>query len=142
MSHTDETRDKAEGLLFMRILRSIGGDRPVVTDEEVAYYREHPDEIDVATSPGQIHRQFLWLGSLTGLAAFVLAKVVAWSSAEEVLGEFVDNLVVDLLFEVGVAMIGASVTAYLLGVLLVESQKQARQWRQELRKRVGLADDD
>jgi hypothetical protein len=39
-------------------------------------------------------------------------------------------------FEIGVALIGASVTAYLLGILLNRQQSSAKKWRSELRKRI------
>lgn len=136
MTSDQPKSEKAEDLFWTRVLRGIAGERPEVTDEEVAYYRAHPDEIDLATSPSRIHRVFLLLGSVAGLGTVVLAKVVAAAPAEEFVGDFLDNLFVDLLFEVGVALIGASVTAYLLGVLLTSSQRSARAWRQALRRRI------
>ena len=37
-----------------------------VTDEEVRYYSEHPDEIDEITAPVNVHKAFLWIGALLG----------------------------------------------------------------------------
>ncbi|HIF00962.1 MAG TPA: hypothetical protein EYG03_03310 [Planctomycetes bacterium] len=38
-----------------------------VTDDEVVYFREHPDEIDEISAPLNIHKLFLWLGLLVGM---------------------------------------------------------------------------
>ena len=43
---------------------------------------------------------------------------------------------VDIVFEVGVALIGAAVTAYLLGILLNQQQDRAAAWRSEIRRRI------
>ena len=41
-----------------------------VTDEEVRYFRDHPDQIDEVSAPVKVHLIFLWAGGLLG-AAFV-----------------------------------------------------------------------
>ena len=38
-----------------------------------------------------------------------------------------------IIFEVGVALIGAAVTAYILGILLNQQQDKAATWRSEIR---------
>ena len=42
------------------------------------------------------------------------------------------------IFEVGVALIGAAVTAYILGILLNQQQDNAAAWRSEIRRRIGV----
>ena len=37
-----------------------------VTEEELNYFAEHPDEIDEITAPVNIHKLFLWAGTLLG----------------------------------------------------------------------------
>jgi len=43
---------------------------------------------------------------------------------------------VDIIFEIGVALIGAAVTAYILGILLNKQQDNAAEWRSEIRRRI------
>ena len=44
------------------------------------------------------------------------------------------EFVIDIVFEIGVALIGAAVTAYLLGILLNRQQENAAAWRTEIRR--------
>lgn len=44
------------------------------------------------------------------------------------------EFVIDIIYESGIALIGAAVTAYMLGVLLNKQQENAVKWREEIRK--------
>jgi hypothetical protein len=50
------------------------------------------------------------------------------------------EFVIDIVFEVGVALIGAAVTAYILGILLNQQQDAAAKWRLEIRRRIGASE--
>ena len=108
-----------------------------VTDEEVAYFREHPDEIDEITAPINIHKHFLWLGLLLGTVLVGISKALDYSVILAVLRQGAREFVVDIVFEVGVALIGAAITAYILGIVLNKQQENAAEWRAEIRRRIG-----
>jgi uncharacterized membrane protein YedE/YeeE len=108
-----------------------------VTDEEVAYFREHPDEIDEITAPLHIHKLFLWLGLLLGTVLVGISKALNYSVILAVLRQGAREFVVDIVFEVGVALIGAALTAYILGIVLNKQQENAAGWRAEIRRRIG-----
>jgi hypothetical protein len=55
-----------------------------------------------------------------------------------ILSEGFIEFVVDIIFEIGVALIGAAVTAYILGILLNQQQDNAAVWRSEIRRRIGV----
>ncbi|MEM1362443.1 MAG: hypothetical protein AAGF94_12120 [Pseudomonadota bacterium] len=140
----EERLAQRDALIWQRVWRGFSRTKPDVTDDEVAYFSAHPEEIEAAVAPGRIHQWFLLLGSAAGFLLLVVSKLIDYLRLTEWLGEFLNELIVDLLFEVGVALIGAAVTAYLLGVLLVVQQKNARIWRQELRRQIEekkVADD-
>lgn len=60
--------------LFLRMLFR----RPAeITDEELAYFAEHPDQIDEFTAPINIHRLFLWAGALLGAGSSDRAPVIS-----------------------------------------------------------------
>ena len=103
----------------------------------MAYFRKNPDEIDAASAPARIHRLFLLLGTLAGLCLVALSKVVARTPLEHLVGAAVEEFLTDVVFEMGVALIGAAVTAYFLGVLLTVQQRNARTWRKDLRARIA-----
>jgi hypothetical protein len=48
---------------------------------------------------------------------------------------------IDIVFESGVALIGAAVTAYILGILLNRQQENATRWRGEVRRAIGAMQD-
>mgnify|MGYP001552197797 CR=1 FL=1 len=108
-------------------------------EEEMAYFREHPEQIDEVTAPVNIHKLFLWAGALLGAFFVALSKLLVHS---EVLIQHlvVREYVIDIVFESGVALIGAAMTAYILGILLDKQQKNAAHWRSEIRRRLGQPD--
>jgi hypothetical protein len=108
-----------------------------VTDEEMAYFRDHPDQIEEISAPVAVHKLFLWVGALLGTACVGLSKVIKFSQIA-ILSEGFIEFVVDIIFEIGVALIGAAVTAYILGILLNQQQDNAAVWRSEIRRRIGV----
>jgi hypothetical protein len=108
-------------------------------EEEMAYFREHPEQIDEVTAPVNIHKLFLWAGALLGAFFVALSKLLVHS---EVLIQHlvVREYVIDIVFESGVALIGAAITAFILGILLDKQQKNAAHWRSEIRRRLGQPD--
>ena len=108
-----------------------------VTAEEVGYFRDHPDQIENWTAPVSVHKMFLWGGALLGTAFVALSKVLKYFQLVAFMSEGLREFVIDIVFESGVALIGAAVTAYLLGILLNQQQENAAQWRGEVRRRIG-----
>ena len=121
--------------MFLKLFLKSAPDR--VTDEEVAYFRDHPDQIDEISTPVAVHKLFLWVGALLGTACVGLSKAIKFSQTTILSGGFLE-FVVDIIFEVGVALIGAAVTAYILGILLNQQQDNAAAWRSEIRRRIGV----
>ena len=111
-----------------------------VTEEELAYFRSHPDQIDEVTAPVNVHKLFLWAGSLLGATFVGLSKILKYSELVA-LSEGYREFVIDIVFEVGVALIGAGVTAYLLGILLDKQQENAAKWRSEIRRKLAEGHD-
>ena len=108
-------------------------------EEELAYFREHPDQIDEVTAPVNIHKLFLWVGALLGAFCVAISKLMLHSEVliqHLVLREYL----IDIVFESGVALIGAAVTAYILGIMLDKQQENAAHWRSEIRRRLGQPD--
>lgn len=108
-----------------------------VTEEEVIYFRDHPDQIDEITAPVNVHKLFLWAGALLGISCVALSKVLKYFQIFAAMSEGFREFVIDIVFEIGVALIGAAVTAYVLGILLNQQQKNATKWREEIRRRIS-----
>lgn len=107
-----------------------------VTEEQMAYFGEHPDQIDEVAAPLNIYRFFLTAGAGLGVLLVALSKFLKFSQALGFLSDGVKEFAVDIVYESGIALIGAVVTAYVLGVLLKKHQENAAAWRAELRRRL------
>ena len=123
-----------EDRIFIKLFLKSAPDE--VTDEEVAYFHEHPDQIDEITAPVYVHKLFLWTGTFLGVALVAISKMIKLFHLA-VMSEIVREFMVDIVFEIGVALIGAAVTAYILGILLNQQQDNATKWRSEIRRRIG-----
>ncbi|EXC28614.1 MULTISPECIES: hypothetical protein [Acinetobacter calcoaceticus/baumannii complex] len=119
--------------LFIKLLFKSTSE---VTDEEIEYYRKYPDQIDQVTAPLNIHKIFLWAGALLGVVVVAIAKFLKFSGSLDFLSEGMLEFVIDIIYETGIALIGAAVTAYMLGVLLNKQQENATKWREEVRRRI------
>ena len=119
--------------LFIKLLFKSNSE---VTDEEIEYYRKYPDQIDQVTAPLNIHKIFLWAGALLGVVVVAVAKFLKFSGSLDFLSEGVLEFVIDIIYETGIALIGAAVTDYMLGVLLNKQQENATKWREEIRRRI------
>lgn len=122
-------RDK----LFLKMFLKDKGE---VTQEELEYFRRHPDEIDEITAPVNVHKLFLLFGASLGILLVALSKALKFSSVLYFVHGYLQEFLVDIVFEIGVALIGAGVTAYLLGILLNVQQQNAERWRTEIRSRI------
>jgi len=127
------TRDK----LFLKMFLK---DKGAVTQEELEYFRRHPDEIDEITAPVNVHKLFLLYGAVSGILLVALSKVLKFSSILYFAHGYLQEFLVDIVFEIGVALIGAGVTAYLLGILLNAQQENAERWRTDIRSKIRETD--
>ncbi|WP_111853944.1 hypothetical protein [Acinetobacter oleivorans] len=119
--------------LFIKLLFKSNSE---VTEDEIEYYRKYPDQIDQVTAPINIHKIFLWAGALLGVIVVAIAKFLKFSGTLDFLSEGVLEFVIDIIYETGIALIGAAATAFMLGVLLNKQQENATKWREEIRRRV------
>ncbi len=125
-------------LIFLKLfLKAKAGE---VSDEEVSYFRDHPEQIDELSAPVNIHLRFLWIGGLLGTGCVAISKWLKFSSVIDFMSESLAEFSVEIVFEIGVALIGAAVTAYILGVLLDNQQKNAAKWRAEIRTKIDQLD--
>ena len=129
-----KTNEQERDRIFIKLFLKTSPDQ--VTDEELNYFRGHPEQIDEVTAPVNIHKLFLWAGTLLGVVLVGLSKILKFQPVLDNLSEGMREFGVDIIFEIGVALIGAAVTAYILGILLDKQQENAARWRAEIRRRL------
>ncbi|MEM0907186.1 MAG: hypothetical protein AAGJ94_07475 [Pseudomonadota bacterium] len=108
-----------------------------ISQEEIEYFTEHPDEIDDFASPIRLHKLFLLIGMTIGVLGVAVAKVLTHSGLLSALPEGVVAFITDIVFEVGVALIGASIVTFMMGIVMNRQQKNALKWRDDIRKRIN-----
>ena len=74
---------------------------------------------------------------MLGIAFVAVSKWLKFSSVINFMSETFSEFTIDIIFEIGVALIGAAVTAYILGVLLNRQQENAAKWRAIIRSKIG-----
>ncbi|MDX8347524.1 hypothetical protein SLH49_05945 [Cognatiyoonia sp. IB215446] len=128
-----EGREADREALFFEILTS---NKITVSDEALAYFRKHPEEVDEVTAATRVHMFFLWVGLGVGIVAVAMSKLLSALPLEDYIGGGFEEFLVELVFEGGVALIGAALTAYFLGVLLNRQQERAKAFRKEIRRKL------
>lgn len=132
----NKDREADREALFFEILTS---GKIEVSDDALAYFRKHPEEVDEVTAATRVHMFFLWVGLGVGVLAVAMSKILSQLPLEDYIGTSFEEFLVDLVFEGGVALIGAALTAYFLGVLLNRQQERAKAFRKEIRRKLREA---
>lgn len=117
-----------------------------VTEEDIIYFRNHPDQIEEITAPINMHKFFLGVGMLLGTLCVALSKFFKFTDVLYFMPKAVREFCVDFVFELGVALIGGAVVAYILGISLNNQLETGKKWRSDIRKKISddesLADKD
>ena len=140
MTKSAKTEEPKSKLSVLDFIWKWTSDTPNVSKEEVAYFRDHPEEIDEFSSPTRLHQLFLLIGMTLGVLGVALSKLLSHSGVLDELHVGVAAFITDIVFEVGVALIGASIVTFMLVLVMNRQQKNALKWRDEIRKRI--AEDD
>ncbi len=111
-------------------------EKPIVTDEIVAYYRKHPDELDFIIDKEKAHTKLLAFLFSLGLTITIGSRVLAYFF-EDIWGKFMNDVVLDVSSELGIAIFGGAVTAYLLEVLQTKQYKENMAFRNAIKARLA-----
>ncbi len=114
---------------------NLGITKQEVTEEIVEYYRKNPDELDLLIDKEDFNIKFLSYFFIFGLLLTVGSRVLAFMFSD-VWGEFVNHVVLDVTSEVGIAIFGGAVTAYLLEYLQKKQYEANIAYRNEIKRRL------
>ena len=126
-------REARRDSLFLRMLTA---EKIEISDQAMAYFRKYPEEVDEVTASTRVHKFFLWVGMSLGILTVAVSKVLSGLPLERYLGPGIEAFLVDIVFEGGVALIGAALTAYFMGILLNSQQERAKAFRKEIRRQL------
>ncbi len=106
-----------------------------ITDEVVDYYRKNPGELDLIIDQEHFDNKFLSYFFVFGLVLTIGSRVIAYFF-ESIWGKFMNDVVLDVSSELGIAIFGGAVTAYLLGNLQKKQYKENVAYRNAIKARL------
>ncbi len=109
----------------------------IVTDEQVEYYRKNPNELDLLIDKEDFNIKFLSYFFVIGLVITIGSRVLAYMFAD-IWGDFTNQVVLDVASELGIAIFGGAITAYLLEYLQKKQYEDNIAFRNEIKRRINL----
>ncbi len=119
-----------------RIKTVIFPDTQEITEEIIRHYEKNPDELDLVVNREHFNAFFLGIVFVLGLGIAVIARVLRFFYAD-VVGEFTDTIFLDLLSEMGNAIFGGAVVAYLIESLNKRQFQENIKFRREIKRIIN-----
>jgi hypothetical protein len=107
-----------------------------LSKEELAFFRKHPELIQVVGSKATIYRLVLITVFAAGFFLVVISKIVKYSFGHG-LYPWLAELTVDLVFELGVALWGGVATTVLLQDFVKRQYSEGRRYQQEIIRQLA-----
>jgi len=110
-------------------------DNQEITEDIVTYYEKNPAELDLIINKEHFHIAYLGAFFFIGLTLTVAARIMAYFFGQD-LGEFVNDVVLDVISEIGIAIFGGAIVAYLIEYLNKKQYQQNVKFRREVIARI------
>ena len=94
-----------------------------ITEEIIQHYEKNPDELDLIINREHFNSLFLTIFFVLGIGTTMLARMINYYYGQQ-LGSFVNDVILDVISELGIAIFGGAVVAYLIEYL---NKKQFQQ---------------
>ena len=109
------------------------GSEPEITPELLEYYRKNPKELDLIIDKEHFHIRFLSFFFVLGLVITMGSRMLKFFFADS-FGDFLNDVVLDVASELGIAIFGGAVTAYFLEILQKKQYEQNKQFRKKIKQ--------
>ncbi len=107
-----------------------------VTDEIIYYYKKYPEKLDLIIDKEHFDYKYLSYFFIFGLALTIISRLLSYFF-KDIWGEFINDVILDVSSELGIAIFGGAITAYLLGNLQKRQYKENIDFRNEIKKRLN-----
>ena len=107
-----------------------------ISEEELEFYHKHPELISAIGSKKTIYWSVLISVFVTGFVLVAISKGIKFSYVDAVNAGLVE-FVVDLIFELGVALWGGVATTVLLQNFVQHQYKEGRQYQQQILRELS-----
>ncbi len=117
------------------MLKKIFPDDQEITEELIAFYEKNPEELDLIINKEYFHIGFLSFFFVLGLIITVLAGVLRFFFSSS-LGMFINDVVLDIIYELGIAIFGGAVVALLIEFLNRRQYQQNINFRKKIKREI------
>lgn len=118
------------------INNSIWGEKTIVTDELVDYYRSNPEELDLIIDQEYFYGRFIRLFFILGVGVTVISRILKYDF-EDTWASFINEVILDIFSELGIAIFGGAITTFLLEKMNQKQYEQNIELRKEILKRIN-----
>jgi undecaprenyl pyrophosphate phosphatase UppP len=123
--------------IFDQLTALIFPDTLEITKETIDYYEQNPDELDLIINKEHFHSAYLGLFFIMGLVLTIAARVIAFVFGSK-FGDFINEIILDVISELGIAIFGGAVVAYLIEFLNKKQYQQNVKFRMEVKQMIAL----
>ena len=117
------------------IEETLLGDKPEITAEIVEHYRMNPDDLDLIIDKEYFHSKFIRLFFIVGLILTVCSRILKFIF-QDTWAEFINDIILDIVSELGIAIFGGSIVAYILEKLKQKQYQDNVKLRNEIIQKI------
>ena len=107
-------------------------DAQEITEDIIQHYEENPDELDLIINKEHFHIAYLGFFFVIGLLTTIGARILQYFYGDQ-LGDFVNTVILDVVSELGIAIFGGAVVAYLIEFLNKRQFQQNIKFRRRIK---------
>lgn len=117
------------------IEETLLGEKPEITSEIVEYYRMNPDDLDLIIDKEYFHSKFIRLFFIIGMMLAICSRIMKLIFQDTWL-EFINDIILDIVSELGIAIFGGAIVAYILEKLRQKQFQDNVKLRNEIVEKI------
>lgn len=112
---------------------------PEVTDEIVEHYRKNPDDLDLIIDKEYFYSKFIKFFFIVGLLVTIGSRILKLFF-KDTWADFINDVVLDVFSELGIAIFGGAIVAYILERMKLKQYQDNMKFRNEIIERIKKLD--
>ncbi|MEL6557518.1 MAG: hypothetical protein AAFQ94_04995 [Bacteroidota bacterium] len=117
------------------IEETLLGEMPEITDEIIEHYRKNPDDLDLIIDKEYFHSNFIKFFFVVGLLVTIISRVLKFFF-HNTWAEFINDVVLDVFSELGIAIFGGAIVAYILERMKQKQYQDNVKFRSEIIEKI------
>lgn len=116
-----------------RLLKIIFPNTQEITEEVIRHYEKNPDELDLIVNREHFNAVYLGVVFSLGIGLTLAARLIQHFYKDS-LGEFISTIILETIGEIGIAIFGGAIVAYLIEFLNKRQFQENIQFRREIKR--------